>query len=120
MSDENALTIMRHLPVPIDSYRKNILADELAQARQEELRITDHMKRVQQSLREQIKEQTRRQNVASQAIAQGFEMRPVECRQEVDLAGNRVIVYREDTGKVVEERALDPKERERLLKARKP
>lgn len=121
MPDDNgkALMIMRHLPVPLDQYRKNALADEQATARQEEIRITLHMKRVQESLKEQIKEQARRQDVASQAISQGFEMREVACRQEIDLATNTIRIYRDDTNKLLEERALEPRERERFAKSTK-
>jgi ribonuclease D len=110
------LTVVRHLPVKIDTFRKNALADEMALNRREEIRITEHMKRVTDSLKALIKEAQHKQTVAAEAISNGFEMKEVVCRQEIDFATNTIRVFLDDTGEQIEERALEPKERERYSK----
>jgi hypothetical protein len=42
------------------------------------------------------------------------QMRVVECVEEQDFAANKVVVTRKDTGETIEERAMQPEERERL------
>lgn len=108
--NEHAVTITRHLPVTIDSYRKNALADELALQRMEELRLSEHLKSVQDSLKAMIRETQKKQNVAASAISAGYEMREIACEQRLDLAGNRMVTYRIDTGAQVDERALTAEE----------
>lgn len=121
MPEERSLMIMRKLPVPLDTYRKMALGNEQAEARREEMRIADHMKNVTDSLKQQIKDAQRKQTMAAEAICNGFEHKDVACRQEVDLHTNTMKLIREDTGTVVEERALEPKERQRLVNVnRKP
>jgi len=74
------------------------------------------MATVMESLKKMIKEAQKKQNIAAHAIHQGFEMREIACRQVIDLDHNTVTIYREDNGDKVEERALEPKERESLKK----
>lgn len=106
MSESNAVTITRHLPKKLDSYRKNALADEMALQRMEEIRITDHLKHVTESLKVMIKEAQKKQNIAASAIHQGFEMEDIACEQRVDLDRNKMVTIRLDTLMDVEERAL--------------
>jgi hypothetical protein len=115
-ADQKGLLITRHLPVKLDQYRKNALAEEQAHQRSEEIRLTEHMKRVTQSLKSMILEAQGKQTIAAVAICQGFEMKEIACRQVIDFAHNTVTIYREDTGDKVEERALEPKEKESLRK----
>jgi fructose-1,6-bisphosphatase len=114
--ETKGLLITRHLPVRLDQYRKNALADEMAKFRGEEIRITEHMKRVQTSLKAQIVEAQHKQTIAAEAINNNFEMKEIACRQVIDFDQNTVTIYREDTGDKVEERALEPKEKESLKK----
>lgn len=110
MDDSKELTVTRHLPVKLDAYRKNALGDQLAQHRMEELRVSEHLKQVQQSLRAMITELQKKQNVAASAISQGFEMLEVACVQEVDLERRVMITRRMDTMATVDERVLLPEE----------
>lgn len=119
MSETKAVTITRHLPVKLDQYRKNALAEEQAMQRMEEMRVTDHMKRVTESLKVNIKEAQKRQNQCALAISQGFEMAEVSCEQKVDLEKNKLVTYRLDTGVQVDERALTVEEM-REYRKRKP
>lgn len=48
-------------------------------------------------------------------IRMGFEMRMIECRMEKDFLTNTVRITRQDTGELVEERALTIEERQRFL-----
>lgn len=107
---ENVPTITRHLPVPLDQYRRNALASEQATARMEENRITDHMKRVTESLKVEIRETQKKQNHCALALTQGFEMKEIACRQEIDLEKNKMVTYRLDNGEQVDERALTVEE----------
>lgn len=118
-TDQKGLTITRHLPVPLDQYRKNALGTELAAQRMEEMRLTDHMKNVTESLKALIKDTQKNQNIAARTIHQGFEMKEVPCRQVIHLETNTVRIYREDTGEEIETRALDANERAQLLKKAK-
>lgn len=121
MSDEpKGLMVMRHLPVKLDDYRERALSHEMAEARREEMRITDQLKRIQDSYKAQIKDAQNRLTNAAEAITNGFEMKEVGCRQEIDFATNTIRVYRVDTDEKIEERALEPKEREHFRKHRVP
>lgn len=108
--DKQELTVTRHLPVKLDAYRKNALSEQLAHHRMEELRITEHMKQVQQSLRAMITEFQKKQNMAAAAISQGFEMQEVVCEQVVDVERRLMVTTRLDIMAVVDERVLLPEE----------
>jgi len=119
MSEEKGLVVKRFLPVTVDSYRKNALADQMATSQLEAKKIEDHMKRVQESLKEEIKRHVRQVNICATAISQGVEMVEVACREEVDITKNAIRVYRMDTGEMIEERAMDGEERKVHLRSRR-
>jgi hypothetical protein len=105
-----AVTITRHLPKKLDAYRKNTLADEMAMQRMEELRISDHLKHVTESLKVMIKEAQKKQNIAAGAICQGYEMVEIACEQRIDLDRNKMVTVRLDTMADIDERALTAEE----------
>jgi len=110
MSETNAITITRQLAVPLDSYRKQALQNKMVEGRMEEIRITEHMKNVTDSLKTQIKDHQKTQTDAARALSAGFEMMPVACEDRPDLDRNKMITTRLDTLAVVSERALTVEE----------
>lgn len=106
MNDTAIATITKQCPVKLDPYRKEQLNNQLVDARMEELRITEHMKNVTESLKAKIKEEQKRQNDAARALHAGFEYVPVPCEHRVELESNRMVTFRTDTCETVEERAL--------------
>lgn len=108
--NETAVTITKQLAVPLDSYRKNALNSQMVEARMEELRITEHMKNVTDSLKTQIKEHQKKQTDCARAPNAGFEMMPVACEDTPDLDRNKMVTTRLDTMAVVSERALTVEE----------
>lgn len=103
---ENAVTTTRQLPVPLDTYRKQALQNSMVDSRMEELRITEHLKNVGDSLKAQIKGKQKEQTDAARALSAGFEMQPVACEDTPDLNRNRMVTTRIDTSAVISERAL--------------
>lgn len=118
MSNASSTEVMitRHVPVKVDQYRKNALADKQAMARGEEIRITNHMKNVTDSLKAQIKEHQHAQTVAAEAIVAGFEMVDVACRVEIDVPTCTYRVIREDSHEPIEERTATVDEMKRARK----
>lgn len=106
MSETSVATITKQCPVKLDQYRKEQLNNQLVDARMEELRITEHMKNVTESLKAKIKEEQKRQNDAARALHAGFEYVPVPCEHRVELANNKMVTFRTDTCETVDERAL--------------
>ena len=88
MSETNAITITRQLAVPLDAYRKQALQNQMVEGRMEELRVTEHMKNVTDSLKAKIKDEQKKQTDAARALSAGFEMAPVACEEVVDLSRN--------------------------------
>lgn len=103
---ENAILITEHLPVKLDQYRQRALNAALVDGRMEELRISEHLKNVSDSLKTKIKEHQKAQTDAARALHAGFEMQAVACEQTVDLAKNRMVTTRLDDKTQVRERAL--------------
>lgn len=110
------LLLTRHLPVKLDQYRERVLHTQQTEGRIEELRLTEHLKNVNDSVKQLIKDEQKKQTDAARALHAGFEHALVACRQIVDFDHNTVRIIREDTGETIETRALESKEREQLKK----
>ena len=106
MTNPTALTVTRHLPVKLCQYRERALHTKMVDAKMEELRISEHLKNVTDSLKARIKEEQKRQNDAARALHAGFEYVPVACEHRVELANNKMVTFRTDTCETVDERAL--------------
>ena len=106
MSDNAVATITKQCPVKLDQYREKQFQNQMVDARMEELRISEHLKNVQESLKAKIKEEQKRQNDAARALHAGFEYVPVACEHRVELANNKMVTFRTDTCETVDERAL--------------
>lgn len=103
---ETAVTITVQLPVKLDSFRTTALHNAMVDGRMEEMRITEHLKNVSDSLKTQIKEQQKKQTDAARALSAGFEYKPVSCEHRVELEQNKMVTVRLDTGEAFDERAL--------------
>ncbi len=86
---ETAVTVTVYLPVKFDQYRERQLNTQLVDARLEELRLTEHLKSVSDSLKAKIKEEQKNQNNAARALKAGYEMKDVACEHRVDLDRNK-------------------------------
>ena len=106
MSDTNAVMITRHLPVKLDQYRERQLNSQMVDGRMEEIRLTDYLKNVNDSIKAKIKEEQKKQTDAARALHAGFEMKEVSCEQTPDLARNKIVTTRIDDHTVVDERAM--------------
>jgi len=116
MSDSTALTLTRHLPVKLDSYRQQALQTVLVTEALEEERLTAHLRNVTKSVKLLIEEAAKKQSDTAHALHNGFEMLEVACRQERDIEKNKMVTYRLDTGEQVDERALTKVEMDEVRK----
>ena len=116
MSEETAVTITKHLPVKLDQYRERQLQNQMVEARMEELRVTDQLKHIQESLKALIKDVQKTQNDSARALHDGYEMVEVSCEHQVDLDRNKMKTVRMDTLETIDERALTVEEQKHYSK----
>ena len=69
-------------------------------------RLQEHFTLLQEQHKATVKARNQTINTLSQDLGAGFLMRPVSCEEVVDLATNRMVVKRLDTGEQIEERAM--------------
>jgi len=102
-----AVTITRHLPCPLTLPRKMELLDEMSSHNQEYNRLERHKKELVDNTTKAMKHRKAQMDKISDTVAQGIEMKPIICRKEIDYIHGRITVIREDTGEVIEDRALE-------------
>jgi hypothetical protein len=109
-TDPHALTITRHLAVPLTLPEKNEKQEALVKTLNDLERLEDNFV----ALRDQHKANVTNRKLTirelSHDLGNNFVMRPVSCEQIVDLEKNRILVKRLDTGAEVDERALTVEE----------
>lgn len=111
MSETRDLMITRHLPVKLTDGRRLALGCELAEQRHDERKHTEYLENIKKSIQAKVKECQHRQNIAAEALHQGFEMAEVACRQVIDYEKNLISVVRDDTGELVDKpRVMTPDE----------
>jgi signal transduction histidine kinase len=107
MSEETAVaTITKHVPVKLDQYRERQLQNQMVEARMEEMRVSDQLKSITESLKALIKDAQKRQNESARALHDGYEMAGVSCEQKIDMSRNKMMTVRTDTFETIDERAL--------------
>lgn len=116
MGETTAVTVTRHLPVKIDQYRERQLHNQMVTARMEEVRTSDQLKSISDSLKDLIKTAQKKQTDAARALDAGFEHQSVSCENRPDLEKNTMRLVRLDTLETVEERALTVEEAKALRK----
>lgn len=107
---ETLPTVTRHLPVVLTPERKASLGEELAEHTFQLERLEGLKKEIAENHTKAIKNQKREVSKLAELMHNGLEMKPVICLQEMDLEHNKLIVRRQDTKEIVEERALTPDE----------
>lgn len=108
-------TETRIMSCPISEHEKAELHEKLLIEAREVRRLEDHKKHLISSTNQLIKDHKKNQQDAAEALAQGFEMRPVSVVKKIEFTFNRVQFIRQDTGDVIEDRALTGDERIPLL-----
>jgi uncharacterized coiled-coil DUF342 family protein len=96
------------------------LGEQMAQAVARLENLEDEFQEVKAGFKEKMAGAQKTIKACAAKIRQGFEMRLMECRMERDFAGNAVRLYRQDTGEMVEERAMTIEERQRSLGIAEP
>jgi hypothetical protein len=116
-TDTKAMTITRHLAVPLTVPEKNEKQEALVKTLNDLERLEDNFV----ALREQHKANVTNRKLTirelSHDFGNNFVMRPVSCEQIVDLEKNRILIKRLDTGAEVEERSMTKDE---MAEARRP
>jgi hypothetical protein len=108
--DSKAVTVTMNLPHSLSTERERELGLELAEHTYEIQRLRDVLATIQAEHKKMIKNREDKVRALSEVLHQGVEMRPVACERVKDLASNRMITRRLDSGEVVAERALEPAE----------
>jgi hypothetical protein len=93
------------------------LGEEMAQAVARLESLKDEFQQVKAGFKEKTSGAQKTIRACALKIRQGFEMRTLECRMERVFDSNAVRLYRQDTGELVEERAMTVEERQRSLGA---
>lgn len=107
-TETKAVTITLHLPVKLDSYRKQALHDIAHAEFLEQERLAVHLKNVTDSVKGMIKVSYKKQADANHDLKNGFEMKEVSCEQRIE--NDHMVTYRLDTQEKVDERALTVEE----------
>lgn len=108
MSVEETKQLIRHCKVELVAARRQELTDQLVSSTNEIERVTDIQKRQIAQQKEIIKREESRQIEAAHTLQNGYEVLPVECREEIDQVARVVRVRRLDTGEVLSEQAMLP------------
>jgi len=101
------IAITRHLPITLTEARKLELLDELAGHVNEYNRLEEHKKTMAGETAKAMKYRRGEMDNISATVTQGIEMKPIPCRKDIDYVQGRVTVTRLDTGKVIEDKALE-------------
>jgi len=101
------IAITRHLSIPLSEARKLELLDELAGHVNEYDRLEEHKKTMAGETTKAMKHRRGEMDKIAQTVAQGIEMKLIPCRKDIDYVKGRVTVTRLDTGKVIEDKALE-------------
>ena len=91
------------------------LGEQMAQAVARLEDLEDEFQEVKAGFKEKMAGAQKTIKACAAKIRLGYEMRMLECRMERDFTGNAVRLYRQDTGEMVEERAMTIEERQRSL-----
>ena len=87
-------------------------ATRLARAQQEISEAEDRKKEINEQIKAEIAAATAEAQREGSKIRNGYEYRDVACMKRLDYAVNSVTITREDTGEVIEDRAMRPDERQ--------
>lgn len=104
----------RIMSCPLTDHAKQTLHDTLLIETREVRRLEEHKKHLVSSTNQLIKDHRKNQQDAAEALAQGFEMKPVSVHKKIEFTFNLVQFIRTDTGEIIEERALTGEERAAL------
>ena len=107
MADESK-ALIRHCKVELSKARAQEMTDQLVESTNEIERVEDLQKRMAAQQKEIIKREKCRQIEASHTLQNGYEVLPVECREEIDQVARVVRVRRLDTQEVISEQAMLP------------
>ena len=113
LADKFAPTPVVHLiSVPLTDKEQAAKAIELAAVTQEIEVAEAHLKETAAGLREEIKAMKGKQKVIAEEIREGRGQVEVQCTRRVIFETNTVQIVRDDTGEVLDERALTADERQ--------
>lgn len=105
--NEYGLVVTRHLPCPLTDKRKLEMLDEVAVSVRERERLNDHLKSFTANTKKIIAGHEEKIKKITTDVHQGIEMKPVICTKTIDYVGGRITITRDDTGEVLEDRALE-------------
>lgn len=91
------------------------MAQEMAEAVSRLDNLEEELQEVRAGFKEKMAKAQKTIKQAAAKIRSGWELRTIECRLEKEFANNTVRIYRQDTGELVEERAMTAQERQQEL-----
>ncbi|MDF2457656.1 MAG: hypothetical protein K0S79_72 [Nitrospira sp.] len=103
---ETLPTVTRHLPVSLTPERKAALGEDLAEHTFQLQRLEETKKEIAERHTKAIKDVKGTISKLAELMHNGLEMKPVICLQEMDLDHNKLVVRRQDTNEIIEERPL--------------
>ncbi len=111
-------TLTRYLAVPLTEERKKELHEEIVTSINDKRRLEDVLDDIVKNNKKLIKSRESKIQENAEILTQGHTMICVVCNQEIDFGMNTVRIIRNDTGEVVEERAMTAQERQQLIDQR--
>ena len=89
-----------------------VAANEMADAQSTIGQLEDELNKAKSEYKGKIAGQEAIRSTKSQIISTGFEHRGVECTETMDWENGRVVVQRDDTGEIVDDRAMSESEKQ--------
>ena len=110
-----AATIIRELECKLTQKEWRERARRLAQSPVERAGLETEAKRVASEYKTKIGKLEEEERRLASAVREGVEYRDVACHEEKRLEQNAMVLLRDDTGEVVEERPMDYSDRQAEL-----
>lgn len=114
------ITLNKELRYYFDTGDKLRLGDEMAAAVEQMAEIEEDKKEYMASIKDRLSKVEAVITSNGRKLRQGWELRMIECSMVKDFDTNSVKITRNDTGEVVEERAMTIQERQRELELGAP
>lgn len=108
-------TIVKQLPVKLTGEEKLLKSDQRTAVTQDVMELEEQLKANADNYKTQIKEKQNVLLALHRELRSGEEIRPIECVEVPRWEQDMVEVVRNDTGEVVERRAMDPRDKQSHL-----
>ena len=108
-------TLFKEVRYKFTQEEMKTIAQEMAEAVSRLDNLEEELQEVRAGFKEKMAKAQKTVKQCAAKIRSGWELRTIECRLEKEFATNTVRIYRQDTGELVEERAMTAEERQLAL-----